>query len=844
MASPKSVGAIGLDLMTNYAPFKKQMAALPQKAGGLAAGAFSKLGALAGAAFAGKALFKFAKEAIGLASDLAEVQNVVDVTFGSAAGQINSFAKNAVESFGLSEKAAKQYTGTFGAMIKSMGITGQKQVEMSKNVASLAGDFSSFYNIDSETAFAKIRAGISGETEGLKQLGILLNQTALEEYLRAQGITKSVSALTQAELAQYRYELLLKSSSDAQGDFARTSGGWANQVRVMKLRWDEFKSSFGSGFITLLTPVLKGLNLLISKLAIAGQYFTKFVNLLFGNKAPAASATKANATLASALGDVASSQDTVADSTKQAGKAAKNSMAAFDKLNVVGEAPDASGSDNGSAASGSTGITIADEGTFEEIDEVDTRVSALATKVSGVFESIKKSVASAFEVMKNPFEQVKNFVMQQIFPGLTQGWQTYFAGISSVFSAYVPLLGSYLSTIWTGFTNALPGLLQQAGTTFSFLLSIFTTGWNLITGIITSALGIIKGVWDEYGAGLVAGVWEMLTKIWDYINMILNLYIKPAFETVVAAVRDLWDNHLSGMYETVATFVAKVIQAATDIYNKFIYPIVTWLVQTFAPIFQAVFKAVVNVIKDVFAIISDIVKGIFKALGGLVDFIAGVFTGDWKRAWGGIKTFFSGIWDAILGVFTGFVNSFKNAWLDIKNFVQVLLDTLMGVFDEWATKFSNIWTGIKETIRTVLNAIIGGINKFVGWALAPINAVIRGINRIPGVSIPEISVSIGQIPSFAQGGIISQPTLAMVGDNKRSPEVVAPLHELKAMLGLANSSGDSEATVSVLRMILDVLRELDMNLSVYIGNEKLDEFLDVRKSRRDLRAGKLRSARA
>ena len=138
------------------------------------------------------------KQAIDYASDLAEVQNVVDVTFGNAAQQINEWSQAALKVYGINEVTAKQYTGTMGAMLKSSGLAGNAVVDMSMNLTALAADMASFYNLDTDVAFEKIRSGISGETEPLKQLGINMSVVNLEAYAMTQGITESYSEMSQA----------------------------------------------------------------------------------------------------------------------------------------------------------------------------------------------------------------------------------------------------------------------------------------------------------------------------------------------------------------------------------------------------------------------------------------------------------------------------------------------------------------------------------------------------------------------------------------------------------------------------------------------------------------------
>lgn len=205
-----------------------------------------------GAAFATKKIIEFGKYAVGVASDLSEVQNVVDTTFGEEGAQrINEWAMSAAEAFGESELQAKQFTSTIGAMFKSMGV-GQKDIEeMSIGIAGLAGDMASFYNLDPTEAFEKLRAGISGETEPLKQLGINMNVVNLEAYAMAQGITTAYEEMSQAEQATLRYQYIMQATADAQGDFSKTSDSFANQTRILQLEMQTLAAEIGQDLMPI-----------------------------------------------------------------------------------------------------------------------------------------------------------------------------------------------------------------------------------------------------------------------------------------------------------------------------------------------------------------------------------------------------------------------------------------------------------------------------------------------------------------------------------------------------------------------------------------------------------------
>ena len=193
----------------------------------------------------GSALLGFGNAAIQAASDLQEVQNVVDTVFGDGASKIENWAQKAGQQFGLTETMAKRFTSTLGAMMKSSGLAGDQIVDMSTDLAGLAADMASFYNLDFETAFEKIRSGISGETMPLKQLGINMSVANLEAFALAQGLEKTFAQMDQGEQTMLRYQYLMQATADAQGDFEKTSDGFANAQRRIQASLESIKTNVG-----------------------------------------------------------------------------------------------------------------------------------------------------------------------------------------------------------------------------------------------------------------------------------------------------------------------------------------------------------------------------------------------------------------------------------------------------------------------------------------------------------------------------------------------------------------------------------------------------------------------
>ena len=355
------IGDVELGLVVNQQGFTNQLNGIQQKVMG-----FAKV--LAGA-FAVKKLIDFGSEAIKLGSDLNEVQNVVDVAFPKMSKQVDQFAKSAMYASGLSETMAKRYTGTFGAMSKAFGFSEQQAYEMSTALTSLAGDVASFYNISQDEAYTKLKSVFTGETETLKDLGVVMTQTALDAYAMANGFGKTTAEMSEAEKVALRFAFVQSQLALASGDFARTSDSWANQVRIMKLQFQSFMASVGQGLINLFTPVIQVLNFLLSKLLTVGNAFRALTELLTGKKSQAGGGIQETADAVGNLadnmqgagggaGDMADAVDDAGGAADKAGGAAKKaakemkSLMGFDKINKLSEPNDDSGGGGGGGGGG------------------------------------------------------------------------------------------------------------------------------------------------------------------------------------------------------------------------------------------------------------------------------------------------------------------------------------------------------------------------------------------------------------------------------------------------------------------------------------------------------------
>ncbi len=235
--------------------------------------AFSGTAMKVGGVVAGLGIASFAKDSLMLASNLREVQNVVDTTFGSASKNINVFAKNAGKQFGLSELQAKDFNGTLGAMMKTSGITGNHLAKMSMNIAGLSGDVASFRNMSPEEAFEKLKSIVTGSSEPVESLGLDFRVASLQAYALSKGIKKQYKDMSNAEQIQLRYNYTMEKTKDIQGDYSKTNTGFANSLRTIQIKFKDI----GAKVMSYTIPAFENLFILLRKV-LDGINIQSFIN--------------------------------------------------------------------------------------------------------------------------------------------------------------------------------------------------------------------------------------------------------------------------------------------------------------------------------------------------------------------------------------------------------------------------------------------------------------------------------------------------------------------------------------------------------------------------------------
>lgn len=323
------------------------------------------VGAMKAAFYAIRRVAGFFKDAVDNASDLVEVQHVVNVTFGEYASMMDSMAGSSIENYGMSELTAKRIGSRFQAMGMAMGFARGQMADMSISLTQLAGDMASFYNVEYADAAKSLEAIFTGQTRPMRQFGVDLTQATLQEYALSQGITTNISSMTQAEKTALRYQYVLSRLSMVEGDFVKTADTWANQIRMLKENFRALGIVLGRGLINALKPFVKGMNTALQGVTKFATNVLNALGKIFGWQVEMES-SGLDADFASIGDDLGLAGDAAdnlgsgaGDAAKNLGKAAKAAKdlktvtLGIDELNL--NQPDNSSSGGGSGGSGGSG---------------------------------------------------------------------------------------------------------------------------------------------------------------------------------------------------------------------------------------------------------------------------------------------------------------------------------------------------------------------------------------------------------------------------------------------------------------------------------------------------------
>lgn len=590
-----------------------------KSAGNIAMGTITATVTAAAGAVSGLAV-----KSIDLANDLTEVQNVVDSTFGKNAEKINTWAQNASKAYGLSELSAKQYNGTLGAMLKSMGITGESMVKMSTDLTGLAGDMASFYNLDSEVAFEKIRSGISGETEPLKQLGINMSVANLEAFALSKGIDKAYDSMTQAEQATLRYQYIMNATKDAQGDFAKTFGdSLANQLRVAKLNLTDLSGTIGKDllpmaqkYVSMLSDYAEDLKRAYSKdgfngmIAEGGHIVSELISEI-AKQAP------------KAINFGFSLVDNIIDGiTQNSGKLTSTALDIISKLtNGIKKTASNLQPLIGDFANvfvqgvikykdvfwtvAFDMVTAIADGLSKNANSITDGVVTLVSHIAKLtIDNLPKLVETASDLIVTVFKK-----LEQSMPDIGGNLSRIITKICSLLATNIPIVfeaaSDVIITVFNMLAQNLPNISSNLAKLFTKICDLVVKNLPLIFNTASDLIISIFEMLAQNMPDIAKNLTKMITKICDLLAKNLPLIIEAASEFLEAFIEELL-----GHADEIFNGIKNIISSLFDSFGK-----LTPKVKTIAKILAGML-----VLKGVSAFMRTIdnIKGAISGLFGLV----------------------------------------------------------------------------------------------------------------------------------------------------------------------------------------------------------------------------------
>ena len=721
---------------------------------------------------------RFVKDSIDKGSELAELQNVVDSVFTTMSDKVETFSKAALNSYGLTEKQAKKMIGTFGAMSKSFGFNEQQAYDMSASLTALAGDVASFYNLDHNEAYTKLKSVFTGETESIKELGVVMTQTALDEFALANGFGKTTNKMSEQEKVALRLAFVQDKLKTASGDFIRTQDQWANQTRILSGQFETFKATIGQGFINVLTPVIKALNTLMAKLIQVANTFKSFTEMIMGKKS--------SGKIDSAMTEVADAAATAADATggiedaangaASAAKTAQKSLMGFDELNKLTKNDN---SDGGSNSGG--GINLDNVNFGEAIANQESIISSsmdrLASKVKELIdlfkEGFKEGLGDDFiysiDRIKTHIKGIKDGLIDIFMdPKVIKASSDWVDEVAYSLGKVVGSMASIGASIAEAIIGGIDKFLSQnggfikdrlvsilnvsseyyeiAGNLAQAIASIFEVfrgpeAKQIVSDVLGIFVNIRLSVMDiagKIGRDVINCIAEPIIQNKGKINEAIKNTLKPiskVLNTLNKAVKNtfekmsqVYDDHLKPMFDDFADGISSIVGTVLDAYNTHIAPVLDKLATKFSEVWESTIQPLLDKAIDLIGKVCDMLSVLWNnvlvpLINWIIQNVVPVLTPIFET----IGTLFfalletisqiiSGIMDVLGGIIDFIVGVFTGDWERVWEGIKSIFT---GIWDIITGIFSTVWEILTGIVTVGLDVIKGKIEAVFG--------VIKGI---------------------------------------------------------------------------------------------------------------------
>lgn len=753
------------------------------------------------------------RDAINIASDLVEVQNVVDTVFGDMTSKVEEYADKSIEQFGMSELAFKQYASRFQAMGSAMGIDSglignankflnkstngyvelsDSMADVSLNLTKLAADMASFYNVEQSAVAEDLAAIFTGETRPLRTYGLDLTQATLSEWAMKQGLDANIQSMSQAEKTMLRYQYVLANTTAAQGDFIRTQDTWANQVRILQEQLKKWASVIGTGFIAAFKPFLQNLNVVMGKVIDFSENVLNALGKIFGWQFEISGGGITNDLSDSmedtdiATGDASGSAGDLSDNLGDAAKNAKklySTVLGIDELNINNPDTGSSSGGTGGSGSGSGGSGSGGSGSGAS----GSGLTTVMTRNDALIKAYESSIDSLYELGKYIGDTLNN-----VLSGID--WDEVYKGARN--------FGKGLANFLNGLIS--PKLFGTLGSTVAKSVNTALNGANAFAETFD---------WDNLGKSLATGV-DSFFKDWDaeLTGETFSNFASGIIEAMTSAIETL------GEEDTFETIGQKIV----DFICGIDWGSLTWDLSKF-------FLALNDAILD---IPNDLARGIGQ---GIIDKIFGedsgiempdislppssllnlatqfdkikkwatettITVGDrfaegWlisEQAWSNGEPFFSGLWKGIKYIFDPAAKWFQDkfqlahdgiklSFLPITTWFHEKWDSVKGVFKDVKSFFKDGFQKAYDAVKSIWDGLGSFFKGIAENAFKPIkslvNGVIKGVNWVLETVGSKTRVAQWEGINFAKGSDgLPQNTLGVVNDQPGSTykELIVP----------------------------------------------------------------------
>lgn len=692
--------------------------------------------------------------------------NLFTASMGQYAKEAQEYAENVGEIMGIDPAKWMRNQGVFNTLLSGFGSVADRSYLMSKNLTQLGYDISSFFNISVEDAMQKLQSGVSGELEPLRRLGYDLSQAKLEQTALTLGIEKSVSAMTQAEKAELRYYAIMTQVTTAQGDMARSLDAPANQLRIFQAQLTQASRAIGNIFIPILQKILP---IAIAVLRVVRELADAIAKLFH---------FKLTEIDYSGVGNLASGAEDAAagfDDATSAAKELKKSVMGFDELNIL----------NGNTASGAGSAGVSGGSGFDfELPEY------------GFLNDVSKQADEVTQKLKNALPWIlaigAGFAAWKLGPKLGLDLQKTIGLAVGIFGA-LTLVQNILDAIVNGVTEE-----NMTGMIFGMTLAV--TGLYVALGPVAGGItAIVSGL-----AVLAVAFSDAEKSGWNFQNQMLAIAGILAAGVGIGILIGSWIPLLIAMIASLLLSITTSTGHGQELING-VKKTLQGFIDFFAGIFTGDTERTAKGIEGIFSglkgIIGSVIDGIRDWLNGLLDWID-------KKTNGKLKPLITGIKAIVTAVFGNIKQTVGNIIDDIKTIFSGLIKFISGVF---SGDFDKAWEGIKDIFKGIWNTIIDLLNGAINIIIKGLNWLIKQMNKISfdvpswvpfvggksiGVNIDYISENV--LPRLAKGAVIpaNDEFLAVLGDQTHGNNIEAPEGLIRKIVR-EESGGSGEVHVTI-----------------------------------------------